>query len=205
MLTNETINKLLGITESYQAPQVMLAHMLDPEKREKLFCAFLEHETRMGYEWFAEYFESEHSDRRVKKQDFTPVSVSELLAQLTGGNTYFECAVGTGGILIQKWNEQRMRAGPARYDPRAYWYQVEELSDRAVPFLIFNMAIRGMCGVIIHGDSLDRKVKDVYFIRNDSTDFLRFGEVIKMEHNKELEHELGISFEGGNHAEEKHK
>jgi len=45
----------------------------------------------------------------------------------------------------------------------------------------------------------------VYFIRNDSADFLGFSEVIRMKHCKELEHELGISFEGGNHAEEKHK
>jgi len=67
------------------------------------------------------------------------------------------------------------------------------------------MAIRGMCGSIIHGDSLTRKAKEVYFIRNDSADFLGFSEVIRMKHCKELEHELGISFEGGNHAEEKHK
>jgi len=205
MLTNKKINELLGITESYQAPQEMLAYMLDTEKREELFCAFLEHETRMGYEWFSEYFESEHSDRKVKKQDFTPMSVSRLLAQLTGGSTYFECAAGTGGILIQKWNEQRMRIGPARYDPRTYWYQVEELSDRAVPFLIFNMAIRGMCGVIIHGDSLEQKVKDVYFIRNDSADFLKFSGVYKMEHSEELERELGIFFRGGSHADEEHE
>jgi len=194
MLTNATINRLLGITESYQAPQVMLAHMLDNEKHEQLFCAFLEHETRMGYEWFSGYFEIEHADRRVKKQDFTPMSVSRLLAGLTGGNTYFECAAGTGGIMIQYWNEQRMHAGPSGYDPRSYWYQVEELSDRAVPFLIFNMAIRGMCGVVIHGDSLERTAKEVYFIRNGSADFQRFSEVIKMEHSETLERELGITF-----------
>ena len=194
MLTNETINRLLGITESYQAPQVMLAHMLDNEKREQLFHAFLEHEAKMGYEWFSGYFESEHADRRVKKQDFTPMSVSRLLAGLAGGNTYFESAAGTGGIMIQVWNEQRMQAGPSNYDPRSYWYRAEELSDRAVPFLIFNMAIRGMCGVVIHGDSLERTAKKVYFIRNGSADFLKFSEVHKMEHSKELENELGVTF-----------
>lgn len=194
MLTNDKINALLGITESYQAPQVMFEYMLDKEKREKLFCSFLEHENRMGYEWFVEYFESEHSDRKVKKQDFTPASVSKLLSQLTSGNIYFESAAGTGGIMIQKWNDQRMQAGPANYDPRNYWYQVEELSDRAVPFLIFNMAIRGMCGVIIHGDSLERRTKEVYFIRNDNADFLSFSDVIKMKHSKQLENELNIVF-----------
>lgn len=194
MIENEIINKLLGITESYQAPQTMLGCMLDGERRERLFCSFLEHETRMGYEWFSGYFESEHADRREKKQDFTPQNISYLLAHIAKGNTYFEAAAGTGGIMIQYWNEQRMHTPPSKYDPRSYWYQVEELSDRAVPFLIFNMAIRGMNGVIMHGDSLERTAKDVYFIRNDSPDFLRFSEVIKMPHIPELEKELDIRF-----------
>lgn len=194
MLTNDKINTLLGITESYQAPQVMMEYMLNKEKRKKLFCLFLEYENKMGHEWFAEYFESEHSDRKVKKQDFTPTSVSKLLSKLTGGNTYFESAAGTGGIMIQYWNEQRMQHDPSMYDPRRFWYQVEEISDRSIPFLIFNMAIRGICGVVIHGDSLERKTKDIYFIRNDSADFLNFSEVIKMNHNKTLENELNIIF-----------
>ena len=148
----------------------------------------------MDYEWFQMYFESEHSDRKVKKQDFTPLSVSKLLTELVEGNTYFECAAGTGGILIQAWDEHRMAVSPFQYDPRAYWYQVEELSDRAIPFLIFNMSIRGMNGIIIHGDSLSRETKDVYFIRNDCANFLGFSEVIKMEHSEMLEKELNIKF-----------
>lgn len=196
MITNETINMLLGITESYQAPSVMIQYMLKKEKREALFRSFLEKETNVSYEWFYLYFESEHADRKVKKQDFTPQSVSQILAGLTGGNTYFECAAGTGGIMIQFWDQERKKVRPDQYDPRAYWYQVEELSDRAIPFLIFNMAIRGMNGVIIHGDSLERSAKDAYFIRNDSPDFLRFSEVHKMPKSKKLEKELNVTFLG---------
>jgi len=194
MLTTDTINTLLGITESYQAPQRMLEIMLDAEKREQLFRNFLVHEYNVGYEWFSGYFEEEHSDRKIKKQDFTPASVSQILSELTGGNTYFECAAGTGGILVQYWNSQRMQVRPYKYDPRAYWFQVEELSDRAIPFLIFNMSIRGMNGVIIHGDSLERTAENVYFIRNDSNNYLRFSDVIKMQHNEILEKELNIKF-----------
>ena len=72
------------------------------------------------------------------------------------------------------------------YDPRNYWYSVEEMSDRAVPFLIFNMAIRGMNGVILQCDSLERSAKDIYFIRNDSDDFMRFSEVFKLPHDDVL-------------------
>lgn len=193
MLTSDIINSLLGINESYQAPQKMLDKMLNEQKKNDLFDSFLEHETKMDYEWFQSYFEDEHSDRKVKKQDFTPTSVSELLTRLSGpSNTYFESTAGTGGIMIQHWQNIRQTSFPTLADPRSYWYQVEELSDRAIPFLIFNMAIRGMNGVVLHGDSLTRQFKDVYFIRNDTDDFLAYGEVVKMPHTNLLKKELNI-------------
>lgn len=194
MLTTEKINQLLGITESYQAPQKMLDVMLDDDKRIMLFDSFLEYKTDLSREWFHSYFEDEHSDRKKKKQDFTPVSVSKLLTKMVAADSkiYYEPAAGTGGIMIQTWNEQRLKAGPANFDPRAYWYQVEEMSDRAIPFLIFNMAIRGMNGVVMQGDSLTRKFKNVYFIRNDSSDFLAYSEVIKMPKTDELATECHV-------------
>jgi N-6 DNA Methylase. len=200
MISNEKINKLLGITESYQAPAVMLAIMLDTKKRKKLFDEFLEYENKMDYEWFMNYFESEHADRKTKKQDFTPMSVATTLNRLVRtrkkdeDNLYFESTAGNGGIMIKNWHETRTRTTPFSYDPRAYWHQVEELSDRAIPFLIFNMSIRGMNGVIIHGDSLERTASEVYFIRNDSGNYLGFSEVIKMEHTDLLARELDIKW-----------
>src|SRR5690606_11745086 len=135
--------------------------------------------------WFQEYFEDEHADRKNQKQDFTPDSISELLSILTGStDSYFESTAGTGGILIKSWLKN--------IDNKKRWYKVEELSDRAIPFLIFNMAIRGMNGVILHGDSLTRKFKDVYFIRNNSSDFLVFSEVIKMPHTDALKKEWNV-------------
>lgn len=193
MLTLEKINELIGITESYQAPQKLLDLMLDDEKRPKLFDAFLEHETRMHFEWFHDYFQDEHADRKVKKQDFTPEGVSTLLAKIVGGgDVYHEPAAGTGSILIKTWWEQRMNESPLTYDPRTKWYHAEELSDRSIPFLIFNMAIRGMNGVILHGDSLNRTFKDVYFIRNDTSDYLRYSEVFRMPKIDALKEEYDI-------------
>lgn len=192
-MDTETINKLLGITESYQAPKAMLDKILDKDSREKLFKDFLEHEKDMSYEWFRQYFEDEHADRKNKKQDFTPDSVATLLMKLVGqSNNYYEVAAGTGTILIKAWEEQRNEINPLFYDPRSYWYQVEELSDRAIPFLLFNMSIRGMNGVALHGDSLTRKFKDAYFIRNNTNNYLGFSEIIKLPHTEELKRELRI-------------
>lgn len=157
MLSNEVINQLLGIDESYKAPKTMLELMLDDEKQVNLFEQFLDYESDLKFEWFQNYFESEHADRKVKKQDFTPNAVSRLGAMIIGrSDQYFEAAAGTGGMMIQAWTAQ----------PHQF-YIVEELSDRAIPFLLFNMAIRGMNGIVYHGDSLKQEFKREYRILND--------------------------------------
>lgn len=153
-MDKQTINKLLGITESYQAPYKMLELMLDDKKRAQLFEAFLAHEIDLSYEWFQQYFENEHADRKVKKQDFTPNSVSELGAKILGkADRYFEATAGTGGMMIQYWNINSNAI-----------YELEELSDRAIPFLLFNMSIRNIEGTLRHGDSLENKFKAIYIL-----------------------------------------
>lgn len=213
MFDVQTVNEILGIDESYKAPDTMLKLMLDEHKRPEVFKKFLAISTDMKFDWFHEYFEDEQAQRKSMKQDFTPQGISELMTKLTGSHEgrYYEPAAGTGGILITQWwqdciddpvglhNVKKDLIAPGisffTYDPRNYWYHAEELSDRAIPFLIFNMAIRGMNGVIVQCDVLERDAKEAYFIRNDSGDCLRFSEVIKLPHSKELEQELNIKWE----------
>lgn len=186
MLKYEDIEKILGIDESYKAPTRVMNLLFDREEREKIFKEFLEIESDISYEWFKYYFESEHAERKTKKQDFTPASISKLLSGIVGGNTYFECAAGTGGILIHKWNADRLKKTPFDYNPSDYFYQVEEVSDRALPFLLFNMLIRGMNGIVLHGDSLERNFKQIYFIQNSDNDALSFSDLNIMPHSEEV-------------------
>lgn len=207
----ETVNRLLDIDESYKAPDRLLELVLNDDKRPELFKQFLDISTDMSFDWFHEYFEDEQSERKKKKQDFTPDSIATLMNGLINNgnpiNTYYEPAAGTGGILIKRWWSDRLHdqvGNPLHdkpggglfslftYDPRSYWYQVEEMSDRAIPFLLFNMAIRGMNGVAIQCDVLTREAKEAYFIRNDSDDFLAFSEVIKLPHNGQVLQELNL-------------
>lgn len=194
MITNDQINQILGTNDSYKQPARLLELMLDAEKRVETFHQFLELETNMSYEWFQQSYEEEHADRKGSKQDFTPQSVGNLLSRLLNADTrlYFETACGNGGIMIQHWNEQRLNTGIGNYNPKMFWHHAEELSDRSLPFLIFNMAIRGMNGVILHGDSITREFKDVYFIRNMDKQYGSFSEVIVMPKTKALEEELNI-------------
>lgn len=211
----KTVNKLLGIDDAFKAPTKMMDLMLDPKKREETFKKFLEIETDMSYEWFQEYFGDEQAERKSKKQDFTPTSISNLVAKLVGkdNSTYYESAAGTGSMLIAKWHNDRLKnplykrpetdnplikflTSPAfTYDPRAYWYQAEELSDRAIPFLIFNMSIRGMNGSITQCDSLSRKATRAFFIRNDTDNYLGFSEVIELPKNQEVAELLNVHWD----------
>lgn len=195
MLAVEQINQILEVDDAYKQPAKMLSLMLDDVRREETFRKFLEIETDMSYEWFQQAFEDEHADRKIKKQDFTPKSLSVLMARLIGveSNTYFESTAGNGGMMIQAWQHHRVSCPNFwAYDPKSYWYQVEELSDRSIPFLIFNMAIRGMNGLILHGDSLEREFKDVYFIRNMANEYGGFSQVIVMQKNEQLAKEVNV-------------
>lgn len=200
----KTINDLLGIKDSYQAPQRIMDILYSGiEDRNKVFMNFLEaFDKDVTYDWFHDYFQDEHADRKKHKQDFTPQSISKLLGEIVGseGNTYYEPAAGTGGILIERWNQDRMKHSPFDYEPRDYYYTAEELSDRTIPFLLFNMLIRGMNGNVIQCDVLTRESTGAFFIQNDANDFMGFSSLNLLPYNEDTTTELNINF-----IEEKYK
>ncbi|MDW4128408.1 N-6 DNA methylase [Staphylococcus saprophyticus] len=192
------INNLLGIKESYKAPDRLMEILyMDKAERDKYFMDFLNaFDKDVTYDWFHDYFQDEHADRKNQKQDFTPQSVSSLLSQMvvTEGNAYYEPAAGTGGILIERWNQDRMKHSPFDYEPRDYYYTAEELSDRAIPFLLFNMLIRGMNGNVVQCDVLTRESTGAFFIQNDANDFMGFSSLNLLPYNEDTETELNIKF-----------
>lgn len=191
------INKILGITESYKAPEVIMNILYNKEKREKMFLEFLKSFNHdISYDWFHKYFEDEHADRKKKKQDFTPNAVSDILARLVGtrkGTTY-ELAAGTGGIIIRKWWQECLNKTPFTYRPSEHFYMCEELSDRAIPFLLFNLMIRGMNAVIIHCDALSRECKGIFYVCNERDDLLSFSNLNLMPYSKQIEDYFKVKF-----------
>lgn len=152
MITSDKINELLGIDESYKASTVLMDILGDSQKRETLADQFINEESDLTFDWFTNYFQEEHSDRKNKKQDFTPDEVVRLVDKLSGDfKTNVDVCAGTGGLTIKKWNRNN----------NGYFY-CEEFSDRAIPFLMFNLMLRNVNGFIFHGDSLSRKVKHLY-------------------------------------------
>ena len=146
------INKLIEVEEGFHASYKLTEIMSSVEEREKLFEKFLFNEPDLSFDWFTEYYQSEHSDRVSKKQDFTPDSVNSICNLILGETkSNADICAGSGGMTIKRWNENK----------KALFY-CEELSDRAIPFLLFNLSIRNINGYILHGDSLKKEFKIIY-------------------------------------------
>ena len=199
------INQLLGIKDGYQAPARMM-EIITSDERETYFKQFLEaFDYNVNYDWFHEYFQEEHAERKTKKQDFTPKSISRLMNHIVGNHqgSYYEPAAGTGGILIERWHQDRLQVSPFEYEPRMYYYEAEELSDRTIPFLLFNMMIRGMNGTVVQCDVLTREAYGAWFIQNDNNDHMQFSSLNRLPYSKWTEKELNVKFIEQNYAEVK--
>lgn len=194
MIKTDQINRLLGIKESYQASDALTKILFDKDRRENLFKAFLDKDCNLDKDWFHVYFEEEHANKLKYAQDFTPDSIALLLSRLIGDKSgmRMDVASGTGSLVIKKWHEDCLAHSPFDFRPSMYFYHCEELSDRAMPFLLFNLMIRGMNAVVIHGDTLTREAKQVFFIQNDSDDFMKFSNINVMPHSTNVEQELDI-------------
>jgi hypothetical protein len=68
------------------------------------------------------------------------------------------------------------------------------MSDRAIPFLVFNMAIRGVNAVIVHCDSLSRESVGVFYIQNDDDNAFTFSSVNIMPYSEAMEKEFNVLF-----------
>lgn len=178
MLTTEQINKLLGVEESFHASYKLAEILEDENKKNDLFESFLELETDLSYDWFLNYYQSEHSDRKGKMQDFTPDAVAEIASSILGeGKSNLDMCAGVGGLTIKRYAD----------NPNQEFY-CEEFSDRAMPFLLFNLSIRNVKGIVRHGDSLTRQFKAIYKLQQGD----RFSTIEKVADSEEMKVETII-------------
>ncbi|UZX32445.1 SAM-dependent DNA methyltransferase [Lactobacillus helsingborgensis] len=201
-ITKETIYKLLGIKdiETYKVPGKLFQILLNKSERVKVFEKFLSVSDVLTKDWFFDYFQTEQAEMNRQKQDLTPNNLSKLLAQLShndwkwnNSGIRLDVGAGTGTLTIAKWVEDQVKHDSLVYKPHNYLYFCEEKSDQAIPFLIFNLAIRGMNAVVWHGDSLTRKCKGVFFIENCLDDAHSFSDVNIMPYTKEVKEYFSVS------------
>lgn len=196
----KSINELLGVSESYKAPDKVMEILFNEDMKKDTFNKFLENFNHdVSKDWFFDYFQDEHGDRVKLKQDFTPKTISDVLGGMAEPNriqgVVYEPSAGTGGNIVRTWFKDTRKKSTLTYSPSEIIWWCEEISDRSIPFLLFNLMIRGMNAVVVHGDTLTRKAKKIYTTVNEKDWHLDFSVLKDMTDNKHLIEMLEVEVE----------
>ncbi|WP_417121011.1 hypothetical protein [Phocaeicola plebeius] len=153
----------------------------DIEERNRIYREFLKvNDYDLSYDWFQKIYEWELSERKQKKQDFTPNELGVICSLLTDRKgSVHEPTAGNGSMIIADWWQRCRRLLPCEHFPSQNMVTCWELSSRSVPILLFNLSIRGIMGYVFHGDVLENEVKQKYILLNKTDDALGFSEIIK--------------------------
>ena len=145
----------------------------------------------LSYDWFQEVYESDLSERKQKKQDFTPNSLGILCSLLTSQTgSLHEPTAGNGSMIIADWWQRCAKLLPWEHLPSQNIVSCWELSDRSIPILLLNLSIRGIMGYVYHGDVLTKEVKQKYILLNRKDDTLSFSEIIKADITAKIVQEI---------------
>lgn len=186
-MTKEECLKFFDIKDLMYLPDAVWKLLNSPTKeRDEKYKELIElNNYDMGTEWFQPIYEAELSERKQKKQDFTPKELSKLCSKLSlQRGSVHEPTAGNGSMIIADWWERCRQRLPWEMFPSENMVTAWELSDRAIPILLLNLSIRGIMGYVYHGDVLEQNVFQKYILLNKKNDGLGFSEVVKANKNQ---------------------
>lgn len=190
--------EIAGVKQHSEFYDFLNKILFDKEKREKFYLEILKINSDVSKDTFRDYFEAYGAERKTNQQDYTPDSISKILSVITRGDNKeadysgYDMTAGTGSLIIKKWWDDMTEETPFTYAPHRYLYLVEEISDNVIPFLIHNLALRGMNCIVIHGDVLERTAKNIYFVQNSKDDYLQFSDINIFPRNETIAKEFKI-------------
>lgn len=142
------ITEILNLTWNYQMTEHLFALLFDKQQRIEAFDRYLATSPDLTQDCFLAEFQESFAERKKLKQDYTPASVSQIVANLSGKvESVLDVCCGTGALTIAKWNS----------NPEATFY-CEEFSKEAIAILLFNLAVRGINAEVKHCDVLTGEV-----------------------------------------------
>lgn len=95
-------------------------------------------------DWLQALWQYYEADRAEKKQDYTPKSLCKLVSALAGDcKTVYDCCGGSGALTIEMLKSHKI--------DNVY---VEELDEKVIPFLLFNLCFHNANGFVVNGDVL---------------------------------------------------
>lgn len=120
----------------------------------------------LSVDWIQKIFQYYEADREQKKQDYTPKSLADLTGRLVGTcDTVIDLCAGSGALTIQRWNRDK--------DCK---FECIEYDDKAISYLLFNLAVRNIESVVKRMDVLSGEVFEAFKIIKGE----QFGKVVKL-------------------------
>lgn len=114
---------------------------------------------RFGLErdWIREFYQYYFADRENLKQDYTPDSLSALVASLAEGKTILDLCAGSGSLTL--------KTNPDSENTTI------ELDEKVIPFQIFNLVIRNRKAIVLYGNALSEEFMEGYRIGRSNDGF----------------------------------
>lgn len=184
-MKSNQLMELFGVSDIMDLPDAIMEVLLgDIDRRNDVYTRLLKmNGMDVSYDWFQEMYESELAERSQKAQLFTPPEVSKLLAGLAGaphgGQKIHEPTAGNGGLIIARWWQNCRNVRVWDYSPNAFPVVCWELSRRSIPILLLNLSIRGIVGMVVHGDTLTQQVFQKYRLENKTDNPIGFSDIVK--------------------------
>ena len=153
-LTSKVI-ELLNIESPEQIPDSLMEIVLNGKTEYfDRFCNLVED---LSIDWLQKIFQYYLADRKVKMQDYTPVSLARFvgkLVQTENEQSVYDLCAGSGALTIQKWNlNNKLKFVCYEYD------------KTVIPILLFNLAVRNIDAVVVNGDALQDEVFTTYLVK----------------------------------------
>ena len=151
----KTLSDILNVKEAYQLPNILMQIMLDEEKRGRLLRQIKQCHVDKTKDFIRDEYQKEHGDRERMKQDYTPDCLAELVSKLLPDSPeYADICAGTGTLTISNITNHG----------KAQVYYGEELSSRAIPFLLCNLAMRNVNAIVVQKDALTCETYACYIV-----------------------------------------
>lgn len=108
----------------------------------------------MTVDWLQRVYQFYCADRNEKKQDYTPVSLSKIVSRISHipeERVVYDCCAGSGSLTIQKW-----------CDNHNLKFICEEIDERVIFILLFNLCIRNIEATVINKNILTGETYSSY-------------------------------------------
>lgn len=171
------ILELCGVKEIKDVGKVLMSVVLENDTN---FYSAYENIVDNSKDWIQALWQYYEADRTEKKQDYTPKSLCKLVASLAGAsNTVYDCCGGSGALT---------KAYIDTHGTKSVF--VEELDERVVPYLLFNLCLHNIDGYVVNGDALSqRKIKCFQLVADSKYSKCRIAENV----NAEITADVAIS------------